>query len=153
VRRHHHGRLRLLRPAVARPRHLLRQAPHQPQGHGAPCAPGRSRQHRRRRGAARRRRRSARPAPRHLRGDPRRAQRARDGMSKKKKSKKAEAPAPSPAARKLRLIKAAISLACGALLFLSCADFDIWPLTWVSIAPVLWVALDERTKKPAVYGF
>src|SRR5437763_489139 len=61
--------------------------------------------------------------------------------------------ATSAAARKLRLIKAAISLGCGALLFLSCADFDIWPLTWFALAPALWVALDERTRKPAAYGF
>jgi apolipoprotein N-acyltransferase len=54
---------------------------------------------------------------------------------------------------KLRAIKAAISLACGVLLFLSCADFDIWPLAWVAVAPLLWVILDERTRKPAWYGF
>jgi apolipoprotein N-acyltransferase len=74
-------------------------------------------------------------------------------MKKKKKASRAEEPAPSPVARRLRLLKAAVSLVCGALLFLSCADFDIWPLTWISVAPVLWVTLDERTKKPAVYGF
>jgi apolipoprotein N-acyltransferase len=54
---------------------------------------------------------------------------------------------------KLRLIKAAVSMLCGTLLFLSCADFDIWPLTWFAVAPLLVVILDERTEKPAVYGF
>jgi apolipoprotein N-acyltransferase len=80
-------------------------------------------------------------------------------MAKKKKAKdkpEREEPVkkkPDPAAQKLRLIKAAISLACGALLFLSCADFDIWPLTWVALVPMFWVTLDERTRKPAYYGF
>jgi apolipoprotein N-acyltransferase len=54
---------------------------------------------------------------------------------------------------KLRLVKAAIALGCGVLLFLSCADFDIWPLAWVSLAPMLWVILDGRTRNPAFYGF
>jgi apolipoprotein N-acyltransferase len=54
---------------------------------------------------------------------------------------------------RLRAIKATLSLVCGALLFLSCADFNIWPFTWFAVAPVLWVTLDERTRKPAWYGF
>lgn len=54
---------------------------------------------------------------------------------------------------KPRLIKAAVSLACGVLLFLSCADFDIWPLTWVAVAPMLAVVLHPTTRRPAVYGF
>ncbi|HEY7957021.1 MAG TPA: apolipoprotein N-acyltransferase [Polyangia bacterium] len=53
---------------------------------------------------------------------------------------------------KLRLLKAGVALASGVLLFLACADFDIWPLAWVAVAPLLWVILDERTEKPAVYG-
>ncbi len=53
---------------------------------------------------------------------------------------------------KLRYTKAAISLACGVLLFLSCADFDIWPLTWFALVPFFWVILDEKTEKPWVYG-
>ncbi len=54
---------------------------------------------------------------------------------------------------KLRLVKAAISIVCGVLLFLSCADFDIWPFTWFALVPLFWVILDERTVKPAYYGF
>jgi apolipoprotein N-acyltransferase len=54
---------------------------------------------------------------------------------------------------KLRLVKAGISLLCGVLLFLSCADFDIWPFAWFALVPLFWVILDERTVKPAYYGF
>ena len=54
---------------------------------------------------------------------------------------------------KLRLIKAGVALACGVLLFLSCADFDIWPLTWIAVAPLIAVVLHPSTKRPAVYGF
>jgi apolipoprotein N-acyltransferase len=39
------------------------------------------------------------------------------------------------------------------LLFLSCADFDIWPLTWFAIVPLFWIVFDEKTEKPWVYGF
>jgi len=51
-----------------------------------------------------------------------------------------------------RLGKSAIALACGVLLFLSCANFDVWPLAWVACVPLLWVVLDEKTEKPWVYG-
>jgi apolipoprotein N-acyltransferase len=54
---------------------------------------------------------------------------------------------------KPRLIKAGVCALAGTLLFLSCADFDIWPLTWFSVAPLLAVALHPTTKRPAVYGF
>lgn len=44
----------------------------------------------------------------------------------------------------------------GTLLFLSCADFDIWPLCWIGMVPLLWVLLDDdglpRTKNPFFYG-
>ena len=51
------------------------------------------------------------------------------------------------------LIKSGIALFCGMLLFLSCADFDIWPFTWFALVPVLGVILDEKTERPAFYGF
>jgi apolipoprotein N-acyltransferase len=53
---------------------------------------------------------------------------------------------------KLRALKSAVALASGVLLFLSCADFDIWPLTWFAMVPMLWVVLDARTEKPWAYG-
>jgi apolipoprotein N-acyltransferase len=53
----------------------------------------------------------------------------------------------------VRLAKAALALGCGLLLFLSCADFDIWPLTWFAMAPLIVLLLDRRTERPAVYGF
>ena len=45
----------------------------------------------------------------------------------------------------------------GTLLFLSCADFDIWPLAWIGFTPLLWALLDSegmpRTERPFLYGF
>ena len=55
-----------------------------------------------------------------------------------------------PLSRGLRPL---IALACGGLLCLSCADFDIWPLAWIGWVPVLWICLDERTGRPFRYGF
>ncbi|MGZ3406806.1 MAG: apolipoprotein N-acyltransferase, partial [Polyangia bacterium] len=52
-----------------------------------------------------------------------------------------------------RLVKAGISALAGTLLFLSCADFDIWPFAWFAVAPLLAVALHPSTRRPAVYGF
>ena len=52
-----------------------------------------------------------------------------------------------------RLGKAALCVASGTLLFLSCADFDIWPLTWFALVPLLVVAMDPTTTRPAFYGF
>ncbi len=53
-----------------------------------------------------------------------------------------------------RLLLCALS---GTLLFLSCADFDIWPLCWLGMVPLLWVLLDRqgqpRTQSPFLYGF
>src|SRR5206468_5802692 len=36
---------------------------------------------------------------------------------------------------------------------LSCADFDIWPLTWFAVAPLFVVLFHQDTKKPWFYGF
>ncbi len=42
----------------------------------------------------------------------------------------------------------------GCLLFLSCADFDIWPLTWIALVPTLWVITTAPThKRGFLYGF
>ena len=38
----------------------------------------------------------------------------------------------------------------GTLLFLSCADFDIWPLTWFAVVPLLAVALHPTTQQAGV---
>lgn len=44
----------------------------------------------------------------------------------------------------------------GTLLFLACADFDVWPLAWVGLLPLLVVLLDgdgqPRTKHAFLYG-
>jgi apolipoprotein N-acyltransferase len=52
-----------------------------------------------------------------------------------------------------RLAKVAVSALAGTLLFLSCADFDIWPLAWIGVAPLIAVALHPTTTRPAAYGF
>jgi len=52
-----------------------------------------------------------------------------------------------------RLTKTSICVLSGTLLFLSCADFDIWPLTWFAVAPLIGVALHPSTTRPAFYGF
>jgi apolipoprotein N-acyltransferase len=50
-----------------------------------------------------------------------------------------------------------MSALAGTLLFLGCADFDIWPLAWIGLLPLLWVLLDEegqpRTERPFLYGY
>ncbi|HEX8952756.1 MAG TPA: apolipoprotein N-acyltransferase, partial [Polyangia bacterium] len=71
-------------------------------------------------------------------------------LEQRKQEKRAPRP---PLVTKARLIKGGICALAGTLLFLSCADFDIWPLTWFSVAPLLAVALHPSTKRPAVYGF
>ena len=48
--------------------------------------------------------------------------------------------------------KTIIAAVCGALFFLSCANFDIWPLAWFAAAPVLMIALDPSTKRVWFYG-
>ncbi|MBL8636172.1 MAG: apolipoprotein N-acyltransferase [Myxococcales bacterium] len=49
-----------------------------------------------------------------------------------------------------------LSILSGTLLFLACADFDIWPLCWIGLVPLLWVLLDDdgqpRTRSPFFYG-
>jgi apolipoprotein N-acyltransferase len=52
-----------------------------------------------------------------------------------------------------QLVKTLCSVLSGVLLFLSCADFDIWPLTWFAVVPLIAVALHPTTKRPAFYGF
>lgn len=48
------------------------------------------------------------------------------------------------------------SILSGTLLFLACADFDIWPLAWIGMVPLLWVLLDgdgqPRIQQPFFYG-
>lgn len=50
----------------------------------------------------------------------------------------------------------ALCALAGTLLFLACADFDVWPLCWLGLVPLLWVLLDEdgqpRTQRPFLYG-
>jgi apolipoprotein N-acyltransferase len=69
---------------------------------------------------------------------------------RRRKKEKKDRP---PLLTRPRLVRAAICAVSGTLLFLSCADFDIWPLAWFSVAPLLAVALDPEVEKPAVYGF
>ena len=56
-----------------------------------------------------------------------------------------------------RLGRLLLSALSGTLLFLACADFDIWPLCWLGMVPLLWVLLDRqgqpRTQQPFLYGF
>lgn len=49
--------------------------------------------------------------------------------------------------------RTAICALSGTLLFLACADFDIWPLAWVGIVPLLAVVLDRRCEHPFFYGW
>ena len=71
-------------------------------------------------------------------------------LNKRKKEKRKPR---LPRFTKEQWIKAGVCALAGTLLFLSCADFDIWPLAWFSVAPLLAVALHPTTQKPAVYGF
>jgi apolipoprotein N-acyltransferase len=58
-----------------------------------------------------------------------------------------------PIVTRARALKTAIAALSGTLLFLSCATFDIWPLTWIAVVPLLAVALHPSTTRPAYYGF
>ena len=51
-----------------------------------------------------------------------------------------------------RLLRTFLCVLSGALFFLSCADFDIWPLCWFAGVPLLWVSQHESTKRPWVWG-
>src|SRR6202012_844158 len=128
------------------------------EGFGGARAQGRGAAQQRRRGAARRRRRAAGPPARHLRALAGRAAGAGPLVKKKpgrdvidlNARRRAERP---PRISKEQWLKTAVCAAAGVLLFLSCADFDIWPLTWIAVAPLIAVALHPTTKKPAFYGF
>src|SRR5438132_714324 len=39
----------------------------------------------------------------------------------------------------------------GTLLFLSCADFDVWPLAWLGMVPMLWVTFLLLMVSAALY--
>ncbi len=59
----------------------------------------------------------------------------------------------TPRVTREHLVKTLLSVLSGTLLFLSCADFDIWPLTWFALVPLIAVALHPTTKRPAFYGY
>ncbi len=50
----------------------------------------------------------------------------------------------------LSLLVAALG---GVLNFVCVATFDIWPLGWVAQVPLLWLILEEKEPRPALYGF
>lgn len=58
-----------------------------------------------------------------------------------------------PRITRAQLIKAALCALSGTLLFLSCAKFDIWPLAWFGLVPLIGVAMHPTTRRPAAYGF
>ena len=45
---------------------------------------------------------------------------------------------------------AAAAAASGVLLFLACADWDIWPLAWVAMVPALWAIERAPSRKRAL---
>ena len=49
-------------------------------------------------------------------------------------------------------LKIALSIVSGTLFFLSCADFDIWPLCWIAGVPLLWVTQHPSEKRPWLWG-
>ena len=79
-----------------------------------------------------------------------------------KNAKSGSGPAPGALRRGLALLlstplgRVGLCVLAGTLLFLACADFDIWPLCWLGLVPLLWVLLDEdgqpRTQRPFLYG-
>jgi apolipoprotein N-acyltransferase len=73
-----------------------------------------------------------------------------DLRAKQKEQMKRDRP---PLWTKVRAVKIALCVASGTLLFLSCADFDIWPLTWFAVVPLLGVGMHPTTTRPAFYGF
>jgi apolipoprotein N-acyltransferase len=72
------------------------------------------------------------------------------GVIDLRERKKRERP---PLFTRARALKTGIAVLSGVLLFLSCAHFDIWPFTWFAVAPLIALALDEKTTRPAYYGF
>ncbi len=58
----------------------------------------------------------------------------------------------TPAAKPTTLLRLLLCVLSGALFFLSCADFDIWPLCWFAGVPLLWVSQHPETKRPWVWG-
>jgi apolipoprotein N-acyltransferase len=60
-------------------------------------------------------------------------------------------PAGPPFERTLYSLLAAVA---GALWFLSCADFDVWPLAWVASVPSLWtIERASTTRRAVLYGW
>lgn len=51
------------------------------------------------------------------------------------------------------LVKLAASAGTGCLLFLACADFDIWPLAWIGFLPVLLVTRADRPRRAFLWGW
>ncbi len=53
--------------------------------------------------------------------------------------------------------RAFLCVLSGTLLFLACADFDIWPLCWIGMVPLLFVLLDAdgmpAVRRPFLYGY
>jgi apolipoprotein N-acyltransferase len=59
----------------------------------------------------------------------------------------------APAFKAERWSSFGLSALSGTLLFLSCANFDVWPLAWFAITPLFFCAMDRRLDRPALYGF
>ena len=51
------------------------------------------------------------------------------------------------------LVKALLCSASGCLLFLACADFDIWPLAYIAFVPVLLVIARESPRRAFFWGW
>src|SRR5688572_27479673 len=70
--------------------------------------------------------------------------------------KRRQPPAPEPTTTKpvrprLEILRwSAVCVASGVLWFISCADFDIWPLAWVAMVPTLFAVERASTRKRAV---
>ena len=60
-----------------------------------------------------------------------------------------------PTGSKRTILRVALCALSAALMILSCADFDIWPLTWFAMVPWLWVVLDgtDTPKQAFRYGW
>ncbi len=47
-----------------------------------------------------------------------------------------------------------VAVLSGCLWFLSCADFDIWPLAWIAMVPGIWVIERAPTRRRTLlYGW